>query len=91
MEQIEIINDKFNDIVFGAVLDCDYIGNDVQIIFDGEDFHVEPVIDKSFIIGYFIERKSFLGAKSMRKVATKHIIKCLDYFLKVKSLEIILI
>jgi len=87
MNKVSIMNDKFNGIIMDAVIDCGNKG-DMQIIFDGEDFHAELILDRSFIRGYVIEQKPILAVSFKVKIANKHIAKCLDYFLKVESLEI---
>ena len=87
---IEIMRDRFNNDIYQAVIDCGNKG-DIQIIFDGEDFHTELITDKSFIRGYVIMRKEVLRNRSWIKVANKHIEKSLEYFLKKESLEIILV
>lgn len=89
MNKVKIMNDKFNSDIMQAVIDCGNKG-DIQIIFDGEDFHAELIIDKSFIRGYVITQKEVQKTRSMVKTANKHIEACLDYFLNVESLEIIL-
>jgi hypothetical protein len=48
---MEIVNAALANTIFEKV--------DTEIVFDGEQFHIEDVIDKSFIRGYVIDHTQY--------------------------------
>jgi hypothetical protein len=93
MKTVEILDQKFNYFMLQAVIDCRDKG-DLQIVFDGKDFHSEPVNinDKSFVKGlrgYLIKQKDVRAIKYIVRFTNKNIVKCLDYFLNEKEIKIV--
>jgi hypothetical protein len=98
MKTIEINMNKFLYYIADAIL-MSATKVDAQIIFDGEDFHVEEVVCKDFIRGYFIEhiknnniptnkQKGKLAEWMSEQVFIHHNL-CIEYFHNVKNIEIL--
>jgi hypothetical protein len=97
MKKIEITTDAFLTVVSDAIMMATTKA-DTQIVFDGEQLHVEEVVCENFVRGYVIrhkiidinpmplEKEDFL--KWMSNKLYIHNNACADYFLNKEKLEI---
>jgi hypothetical protein len=97
MKTIEMTTDAFLTIVSDAIMIAS-TKTDAQIVFDGEQLHVEEVICEEFVRGYVIrhkiidtnpmplEKEEFM--KWMSNKLYIHNNACADYFLNKEGLEI---
>jgi hypothetical protein len=96
MKTIEITTDAFLTVVSDAIMMAS-MKVDTQIVFDGEQFHIEEVVCEDFVRGYVIrhniidinpmplEKENFL--KWLTNKLYIHNNGCADYF-RGKELEI---
>lgn len=100
VKTIEITTDDFLTVVSDAIM-MSSMKSDTQIIFDGEDFHVEEVVSKDFIRGYVIrhniiddnpmplEKEEFM--KWLGDKIYIHSNSCIGYFLLIERIKLIFV
>jgi hypothetical protein len=87
MEKINLTSDEFLEVVGDAVMKASF-KCDVQIVFDGETFHVEEIFCRDFIRGYVIKHNSsHISANDMdvfpewiTEQLTVHSNKCIKFY-----------